>query len=641
MPRRISDYPDAFAGWNLVSSAGSLISLVLTGFFISLICNKFEVGHEVPRDGWVRNEYLEDILAWTDNARLSKNIEWCVDSPPHFHSFNKLPIQSIAIAAMIPTDDLIKLMFDNKDFIISLLLVIPLFNLYINIPKLLNTYFHGKAKYIIAMFYKIYFPSVVAIILFILYTFIMDNGMNIYNNIQVIKLSLLLILNLTSIIISISPKPKASDLPGSYNILKRKEIKINRWPTWFSIFSFCSTLFFIFILILPEIRVEINSILMLINNYLFQFQIFGLFSIIMHIIEFCCGNLSSFNSNLPRFNLSLPLPSVGNPGQSPITHPSDFPGNSWEMEKNGKYIKGNKRWSINLQDSNLNNLNEQGQNHSNTSPLPEPSFIDDISNTPTNSPNTTPNSPASSLTPSPSASDGDGVSNNTTPVPNSPTTTEPNITPTPPNTPVHNTTIPTQQTNNGAPSWSSDSLPPHPHQSHVPEPTDQVERENISSMRIGLEEAGLEARRNNSNSEVFKSEGNELVDGREFYWVSKGIQNPNQVTGVAQEIGVAEGTGIGSSEGTRINPGTGITEDTGNTQEIGTSNSQRTEVTQETNQETEEDEYYADPNQDVPGVPHNSPAQQTTVPNSGRPSRPETPDYPRGFNLGNKKGTND
>jgi len=94
MPRRIGDYPDAFAGWNLVSSAGSLISLVLTGFFISLICNKFEVGLEVPRDGWVRNEFIEDILAWTDNARLSKNIEWCVDSPPHFHSFNKLPIQS-------------------------------------------------------------------------------------------------------------------------------------------------------------------------------------------------------------------------------------------------------------------------------------------------------------------------------------------------------------------------------------------------------------------------------------------------------------------------------------------------------------------------------------------------------------------
>jgi len=94
MPRRISDYPDAFAGWNLISSAGSILSVVMTAYFISLICDKFEKGKEVTRDGWLKDEYLEDILSWTDNAKLSKNIDWSVDSPPHFHSFNKLPIQS-------------------------------------------------------------------------------------------------------------------------------------------------------------------------------------------------------------------------------------------------------------------------------------------------------------------------------------------------------------------------------------------------------------------------------------------------------------------------------------------------------------------------------------------------------------------
>jgi len=94
MPRRIADYPDAFAGWNVVASAGSLFSVVMTAYFITIICDKFEEGKEVTRDGWVKDEYLEDILAWTDNARLSKNIEWSVDSPPHFHTFNKLPIQS-------------------------------------------------------------------------------------------------------------------------------------------------------------------------------------------------------------------------------------------------------------------------------------------------------------------------------------------------------------------------------------------------------------------------------------------------------------------------------------------------------------------------------------------------------------------
>jgi len=94
MPRRIVDYPDAFAGWNLVASAGSILSVVMTAYFISIICDKFEEGKHVARDGWVRDEYLEDVLAWSDNAKLSKNIEWSVDSPPHFHTFNKLPLQS-------------------------------------------------------------------------------------------------------------------------------------------------------------------------------------------------------------------------------------------------------------------------------------------------------------------------------------------------------------------------------------------------------------------------------------------------------------------------------------------------------------------------------------------------------------------
>jgi len=94
MPRRIADYPDAFAGWNLVASAGSLLSVVMTAYFIALICDKFEEGRSSPRDGWAKDEYLEDLAAWADNSKLSKNIEWSFDSPPHFHAFNKLPIQS-------------------------------------------------------------------------------------------------------------------------------------------------------------------------------------------------------------------------------------------------------------------------------------------------------------------------------------------------------------------------------------------------------------------------------------------------------------------------------------------------------------------------------------------------------------------
>jgi len=34
-----------------VASAGSILSVVMTAYFISLICDKFEEGKEAPRDG--------------------------------------------------------------------------------------------------------------------------------------------------------------------------------------------------------------------------------------------------------------------------------------------------------------------------------------------------------------------------------------------------------------------------------------------------------------------------------------------------------------------------------------------------------------------------------------------------------------
>ena len=37
MPRRISDYPDAFAGWNLISSFGSIISVVAAWLFLYIV----------------------------------------------------------------------------------------------------------------------------------------------------------------------------------------------------------------------------------------------------------------------------------------------------------------------------------------------------------------------------------------------------------------------------------------------------------------------------------------------------------------------------------------------------------------------------------------------------------------------------
>ena len=37
MPRRIPDYPDAYAGWNTISSYGSIVSVISSLFFFYLI----------------------------------------------------------------------------------------------------------------------------------------------------------------------------------------------------------------------------------------------------------------------------------------------------------------------------------------------------------------------------------------------------------------------------------------------------------------------------------------------------------------------------------------------------------------------------------------------------------------------------
>jgi heme/copper-type cytochrome/quinol oxidase subunit 1 len=41
MPRRIPDYPDAFAGWNAVSSFGSVMSLLSALFFLVVVLELF------------------------------------------------------------------------------------------------------------------------------------------------------------------------------------------------------------------------------------------------------------------------------------------------------------------------------------------------------------------------------------------------------------------------------------------------------------------------------------------------------------------------------------------------------------------------------------------------------------------------
>ena len=50
--RKISDYPDAFAGWNLISSIGSIVSVVATWLLLHVLYNQLVEGENVSRYTW-------------------------------------------------------------------------------------------------------------------------------------------------------------------------------------------------------------------------------------------------------------------------------------------------------------------------------------------------------------------------------------------------------------------------------------------------------------------------------------------------------------------------------------------------------------------------------------------------------------
>lgn len=74
MPRRYSDYPDSYLSWNVVSSLGSIISLIRIIILIFLI--------------WERIVNKKFIIF---SINLSSSIEWIQKTPPLEHSFNELP----------------------------------------------------------------------------------------------------------------------------------------------------------------------------------------------------------------------------------------------------------------------------------------------------------------------------------------------------------------------------------------------------------------------------------------------------------------------------------------------------------------------------------------------------------------------
>ncbi len=78
MPRRYIDYPDAFEGWNAISSYGAYLSGAATLFFIVIVFYTLFFGRRVGNNYW--------------NAEpQSMTLEWTLSSPPPFHQFEIQP----------------------------------------------------------------------------------------------------------------------------------------------------------------------------------------------------------------------------------------------------------------------------------------------------------------------------------------------------------------------------------------------------------------------------------------------------------------------------------------------------------------------------------------------------------------------
>ncbi|PWR21472.1 cytochrome c oxidase subunit I [Zavarzinia aquatilis] len=77
MPRRIPDYPDAFADWNRIASYGSYIAGASVIFFLFVVLHAFLSGKRAAANPW---------------GEGAETLEWTLSSPPPFHQFNELPV---------------------------------------------------------------------------------------------------------------------------------------------------------------------------------------------------------------------------------------------------------------------------------------------------------------------------------------------------------------------------------------------------------------------------------------------------------------------------------------------------------------------------------------------------------------------
>jgi cytochrome c oxidase subunit 1 len=78
MPRRYPDYPDAYTGWNEISSYGAYIAFAGTILFIFIVFYTLLFGRKIEGNYW-------------NVEKQTMTLEWTLPSPPPFHQFDIQP----------------------------------------------------------------------------------------------------------------------------------------------------------------------------------------------------------------------------------------------------------------------------------------------------------------------------------------------------------------------------------------------------------------------------------------------------------------------------------------------------------------------------------------------------------------------
>ena len=96
MPRRISDYPDAYRYWNYIESLGSMITLVSILLFLVIIFLQLSSSPSLVSHNSAHTLYSNYRSTLFNKNTLphffERDLEFLISFPPKYHTFNELPV---------------------------------------------------------------------------------------------------------------------------------------------------------------------------------------------------------------------------------------------------------------------------------------------------------------------------------------------------------------------------------------------------------------------------------------------------------------------------------------------------------------------------------------------------------------------